>query len=83
MLGTSDSYVASTLKMLSSRSYTSFTYKVEGSALPRQSPTLPRGLEGGNPPCVKIFLGKGLSARTSFVLFDYFESGILKTTEYT
>jgi hypothetical protein len=30
----------------------------EGSALPRQSPTLPRGLEGGNPLCVKIFLGK-------------------------
>jgi hypothetical protein len=27
-LGTSDSYVASTLKMLSSRSYTSLTYKV-------------------------------------------------------
>jgi hypothetical protein len=51
--------------------------------LPRQSPTLPRGLEGGHPLCVKIFLGKGLSARTFFVLFDYFESGILKTTEYT
>jgi hypothetical protein len=51
--------------------------------LPRQSSTLPRGLEGGNPLCVKIFLGNGLSARTSFVLFDYFESGILKTTEYT
>jgi hypothetical protein len=28
--------------------------------LPRQSPTLPRGLEGGNPLCVKIFLGKSL-----------------------
>jgi hypothetical protein len=26
--------------------------------LPRQSLTLPRGLEGGNPLCVKIFLGK-------------------------
>jgi hypothetical protein len=51
--------------------------------LPRQSPTLPRGLEGGNPLCVKIFLERGLSARMSFVLFDYFESGILKTTEYT
>jgi hypothetical protein len=55
----------------------------EGSTLPRQSPTLPRGLEGGHPLCVKIFLGKSLSARTSFVLFHYFESGILKTTEYT
>jgi hypothetical protein len=28
--------------------------------LPRQSPTLPRGLEGGNLLCVKIFLGKSL-----------------------
>jgi hypothetical protein len=55
----------------------------EGSALPRQSPTLPRGLEGGHPLCVKIFLRKSLSARTSFVLFDYFESAILKMTEYT
>jgi hypothetical protein len=48
----------------------------EGSALPRQSPTLPRGLKGGNPLCVKIFLEKKIfSARMSFVLFDYFESG--------
>jgi hypothetical protein len=31
----------------------------EGSALPRQSPTLPRGLERGNPLCVKIFNQKG------------------------
>jgi hypothetical protein len=31
----------------------------EGSALPRQSPTLPRGLEGGNLLCVKIFNQKG------------------------
>jgi hypothetical protein len=55
----------------------------EGSASPRQSSTLPWGLEGGHTLCVKIFLGKILSARTSFVLFDYFEGGILKTTEYT
>jgi hypothetical protein len=51
--------------------------------LPRQSLTLPRGLEGGDPLYVKIFLEKSLSARTFFVLFDYFESGILKTMEYT
>jgi hypothetical protein len=51
--------------------------------LPRQSPTLPRGLEGGNPLCVKIFLRKSLSARTSFALFDCFDSGVLKTTKYT
>jgi hypothetical protein len=31
--------------------------------LPRQSLTLPRGLEGGNPLCVKIFLGKSLSPK--------------------
>jgi hypothetical protein len=45
--------------------------------LPRQSPTLPRGLEGGNPLCVKIFLEKKkkiFSARMPFVLFDYFKS---------
>jgi hypothetical protein len=60
----------------------SLTFK-EGSALPRQSLTLPRGLEGGNPLCVNIFLEKSLSARTSFVLFDCFDSGVLKTTEYT
>jgi hypothetical protein len=47
--------------------------------MPRQSPTLPQGLEGGNPLCVKIFLGKNLFARTSFALFDCFDRGILKT----
>jgi hypothetical protein len=87
MLGTSDSYVASILKMLSKLFVhlvhtQSLTIK-EGSALPRQSPTLPRRLEGGNPLSVKIFLGKKSFARTSFVLSDYFESGILKTTAYT
>jgi hypothetical protein len=43
----------------------------------------PSWLEGGNPLRVKIFLGKSLSARISFVLFDYFGSGIMKTTKYT
>jgi hypothetical protein len=52
-------------------------------SLASAKPDPPSGLEGANPLCVKIFLGKGLSARTSFVLFDYFESGIMKTTEYT
>jgi hypothetical protein len=55
----------------------------ERVSLALAKPDPPRGLEGGNPLCVKIFLRKSLSARTSFVLFDYFESGILKTTEYT
>jgi hypothetical protein len=31
--------------------------------LPRQSPTLPRGLKGANPLCVKIFLGKSLPSK--------------------
>jgi hypothetical protein len=55
----------------------------EGSASPRQSPTLPQGLKGGNPLCVEIFLEKRSLLLESFVLFDYFEKWILKTTEYT
>ena len=52
-------------------------------SLASAKPDPPSGLEEVNPLCVKIFLRKSLSARTSFVLFDYFESGILKMTEYT
>jgi hypothetical protein len=53
--------------------------------LPRQSLTLPRGLEGGNPLCVKIFLGKvfyqeRFSTKTTF---DYIDNGTLKTTRGT
>jgi hypothetical protein len=56
----------------------------EGSASPWQSPTHPRGLKGGNPLCIEIFPRKKISsARMSFVLSDYFEKWILKTTEYT
>jgi hypothetical protein len=52
----------------------------EGSALPRQSPTLPRGLEGGNPLCVKIFLGK-IFYQNNLRAFDFcIDSGILRTT---
>jgi hypothetical protein len=76
--------------MFSSRSYTAFSLHTQIKcnhqgrvSLASESPTLPRGLEGGNPLCVKIFLEKSLSARTSFALFDYFDSGILKTREYT
>jgi hypothetical protein len=46
--------------------------------LPRQSPTLPRGLEGGNPLCVKIFLGK-VFYQNDFRAFDYIDSKVLKT----
>jgi hypothetical protein len=89
-LGTSDSYVAFTLKMLSSRSYTSSSLhtQIESNRQGRVSlasakPDPPSGARRGETLCVKIFLGKSLSARTSFALFDYFDSGILKTTEYT
>jgi hypothetical protein len=79
MLGTSDSYVASTLKMLSSRSYTSVTYKVSSSrkgqpCLGKARPSL--GAKRGEPPLHQNFPQKKIfSARVSFVLFDYFESG--------
>jgi hypothetical protein len=52
-------------------------------SLASAKPDPPSGARRGNPLCAKIFLGKGLSDRTSFVLFDYFDIGILKTTEYT
>jgi hypothetical protein len=47
--------------------------------LPRQSPTLPRGLEGGTPSASK-FSSEKFSIKTTFVLFDYIDNGILKTT---
>jgi hypothetical protein len=58
----------------------------EGSALPRQSPTLPRGLEGGNPLCVKIFLEKRKKiffCQNAFRALRLLQKWILKTTEYT
>jgi hypothetical protein len=89
-LGTSDSYVAFTLKMFSSRSYASFSLHTQIKSnhqgrvsLASAKPDPPSGARRGNPLCVKIFLGKSLSARTSFALFDYFDSGILKPMEYT
>jgi hypothetical protein len=50
--------------------------------LPRQSLTLPRGLEGGNPSASK-FSSEKFSTKTTFVPFDYIDSGILKTTRGT
>ena len=48
--------------------------------MPQQSPTLPRGLEGGNPLCVKIFLEK-FFYQNDLRDFDFcIDSGILKTT---
>jgi hypothetical protein len=51
-----------------------------GSALPHQKLTLPRGLEGGNPLCIKIFSEK-FSTKTTSVPFDYIDNRILKTSE--
>jgi hypothetical protein len=50
--------------------------------LPRQSQTLPRGLEGGTPSASK-FSSEKFSTKTTFVLFDYINSGILKMTRGT
>ena len=48
--------------------------------MPQQSPTLPRGLEGGNPLCVKIFLEK-IFYQNDLRAFDFcIDSGILRTT---
>jgi hypothetical protein len=47
--------------------------------LPQQSLTLPRGLEGGNPLCIKIFLGK-IFYQNNLCAFDFrIHSGILRT----
>jgi hypothetical protein len=48
--------------------------------LPRQSPTLPRGLEGGTPSA-SIFSSEKSFTRTSFALFDCVDNRILKTSE--
>jgi hypothetical protein len=51
--------------------------------LPRQSPTLPRGLEGGNPLCVKIS-SENFSTKKDFLpkrllcLLDYIDNRILQ-----
>ena len=70
MLGTSDSYVASTLKMFcKSFIYLAYIRSLtikEGSVLPRLSPTLPRGLEGVNPLRDKIFLEKKVFHQNDF-----------------
>jgi hypothetical protein len=48
--------------------------------LPQQSLTLPRGLEAGNPLCVKILLRK-IFYQNNLCAFDFhIDSGILRTT---
>jgi hypothetical protein len=66
MLGTSDSYDAFTLKMFSSRSYTSFSLHTQIKSnrqgrvsLASAKPDPPSGARRGEPPLrVKIFLEK-------------------------
>jgi hypothetical protein len=62
MLGTSNSYVASTLKMFSSRSYTSFSLhtQIESNRQERVSlasvkPDPPSGARRGEPPLCQNF----------------------------
>jgi hypothetical protein len=90
MLGTSDSYIAFTLKMFSSRSYASFSLhtQIESNRQGRVSlasakPDPPLGARRGEPPLRQNFPQKKSFCRTSFALFYCFYSGILKTTEYT
>jgi hypothetical protein len=54
-------------------------------SLASAKPDPPSGARrGGEPPLRQNFPRKKIfSVRTSFVLFDYFESGILKATKYT
>jgi hypothetical protein len=47
--------------------------------LPQQKPNLPRGLEGGTPSASK-FSSEKFFAKTTFMLFDYIDNRILKTT---
>jgi hypothetical protein len=48
--------------------------------LPRQSPTLPRGLEGG-PPSASKFSSEKFSTKTTFVLSDYIDNRILQASK--
>jgi hypothetical protein len=50
--------------------------------LPRQSPTLPRGLEGGTPSASK-FSSEKFSTKTTFVLSDYTDNRILQASKST
>jgi hypothetical protein len=53
--------------------------------LPRQSPTLPRGLEG-EPPLCQNFPRKSFLPKEKFsteTTFDYIDNGTLKTSERT
>src|SRR5688572_4907669 len=73
--------------MFSSHSYTSFSLptKIKSNRQGRVSlasakPDPPSGARRGEPPLRQNFPRKKSFARTSFALFDCFDSGVLKTT---
>jgi hypothetical protein len=74
MLGTSDSYVAFTLKMFSSRSYTSFSIQIKSNRQGRVSlasakPDPPSGARRGEPPLRKKFPRKKSFCQNIFRAF--------------
>jgi hypothetical protein len=78
MLGTSDSYVAFTLKMFSSHSYTSFSLhtQIESNhqgrvSLASAKPDPPSGARRGEPPLRQNFPRKKSSTKTTFVFPNY------------
>jgi hypothetical protein len=79
MLGTSDSYVAFTLKMFSSHSYTSFSLHTQKESncqgrvsLALAKPDPPSGARRGEPPPPRQnFPQKRSSAKTTFVFPSY------------
>jgi hypothetical protein len=77
MLGTSDSYVAFTLKMFSSCSYTSFSLHTQTESnrqgrvsLASAKPDPPSGARRGEPPLRQNFPQKSFT-KTTFVLPGY------------
>jgi hypothetical protein len=77
MLGTSDSYIAFTLKMFSSRSYTSFSLHTQKESNYQGRVSLasakldpPSGARRGEPPLRQNFPRKNFSAETIFRAFS-------------
>jgi hypothetical protein len=78
MLGTSDSYVAFTLKMFSSRSYASLSLHTQIKSnhqgrvsLASAKPDPPSGARRGEPPLRQNFPQKKSSTKTTFVFPGY------------
>jgi hypothetical protein len=92
MLGTSNSYVASTPKMFRVICVPRFSLHTQIKSnhqgrisLASAKPDPPSGARRGNPLCVKIFFGKvfyqeKFSTKTTLMLSDYIDNGTLKTS---